>query len=74
MTTLFNVRMTATDALPTFAANNNCVQDARSRLRAVLAEVDATGSYAEADEAPTYLIQARDNLWAWIKEASPRAT
>jgi hypothetical protein len=66
---LIDVRHTATSDLPSDVANNNCVQDALSRLRQELRRVDATGIYSETQPAPEYLLKARSNLFAWIKEA-----
>lgn len=69
MLNLATVRHTATSALPTDVANNNCVQDSLFRLREALRIVDSTGLYYETQMAPDYLIKARENLFAWIKEA-----
>ena len=66
---LIDVRHTATSALPSDVANDNCVQDALCRLRMELRRVDATGLYSEVQPAPEHLVKARSNLFAWIKEA-----
>jgi hypothetical protein len=68
-TRLIDVRHTATSALPSDVANNNCAQDALARLRQELRRVDATGLYYENQPAPEHLVKARSNLFAWIKEA-----
>lgn len=69
MNRIIDVRMEATGSLPSDVCNNNCVRDARERLRELLRVVDGTGLYREVDEAPEYLVKARNNLWDWIKEA-----
>lgn len=68
MLNMATIRHTATSALPTDVANNNCVQDTLFRLREALRIVDNSGLYYETQMAPDHLIKARENLFAWIKE------
>jgi hypothetical protein len=69
MIRLIDIRHTATSSLPVDVMNCNCVQDSLARLREALKTADAGGIYYETDEAPSYLVKARENLFAWIKEA-----
>lgn len=69
MLRLIDIRFTATSALPSDVANDNCVQDALCRLREALALTDRVARLREVDPAPEDLIKARRNLLAWIAEA-----
>lgn len=69
MLNMATIRHTATSALPADVANDNCVQDALFRLRETLERADDSGLYYETQMAPDHLIKARENLFAWIKEA-----
>ena len=71
--TLIEVRHVATSALPVDCQNNNCVQDAYSRLRTELARADAAGDLYENQPAPYHLQHCVKNLWAWIKHARVNA-
>lgn len=49
-------------ALPADKANNNCVQDARLRLREAIILAESTG---RAD-APSYVLKAIRDLDSWL--------
>ena len=66
---MIDCRHTATSALPADVMNNNCVQGALCRLRQEMGLADSNGINLETDAAPEYLVKARSNLFAWIKEA-----
>lgn len=68
MNRMIDIRIEATNSLPSDVCNDNCVQDALWRLRGALRIVDRTGIYREVDEAPEHLVKARDALRDWINE------
>jgi hypothetical protein len=50
--------------VPTSKANNNCVQDAQTRLREALKLAQMAGS--RSDEAPSYVVKAVQDLRSWL--------